>query len=364
MRANDLIEKVNLSFPGSNHIIDYRDPNAKDAFGRKFKTFITFTKDGGAMIWNYGSGNIVAWYDKEDPSNSLTTILGANVDTAFQRDYGNIRFTKTGVLLPQSRRTGVWAGDRNVFSLDNKPFVERLLDLGIITPRTPIFVGNWAKDDSDAVLLGSAASIMNAPSIPNTITLYHGTSNARAKEILENGLAPLEGDARIWTKNTNAPDHRAESVYLTASLGQAEYYANKAVKIDRKRLSFRFRTDQEYKITRLIHDLNAKKYWNSISKNPDIAEEDNIRKKIETVKKSNEVLKKMANTVDKVAPVILAITLTRADYKRLMADDDYLAKMRHTGGDTSPTNWRGSLSDFGQVAYRGTIPPDRIKIIK
>jgi hypothetical protein len=30
--------------------------------------------------------------------------------------------------------------------------------------------------------------------------------------------------------------------------------------------------------------------------------------------------------------------------------------------DADPTDWQQSLSVFGQIAYRGSIPPNRIKV--
>jgi hypothetical protein len=42
-----------------------------------------------------------------------------------------------------------------------------------------------------------------------------------------------------------------------------------------------------------------------------------------------------------------------------MADDDYLQQK----SDADPENWQDSLSHFGQIAFKGTIPSERIKII-
>ena len=61
----------------------------------------------------------------------------------------------------------------------------------------------------------------------------------------------------------------------------------------------------------------------------------------------------------KFEPVILEITLFKSEYDKLMADDDFLRKYPVA----SPSDWLRSLSDFGQVAFRGTIPPSRIKVI-
>src|SRR6185369_9899160 len=51
--------------------------------------------------------------------------------------------------------------------------------------------------------------------------------------------------------------------------------------------------------------------------------------------------------------------ITKDDYHKLRADDDYLQKM---GGKADPNNWRESLSYFGQVAFVGSIPPSQISL--
>jgi hypothetical protein len=61
----------------------------------------------------------------------------------------------------------------------------------------------------------------------------------------------------------------------------------------------------------------------------------------------------------KIEPVILQITIYRSDFDKLVADDDYLKRNL----TAKPEDWHESLSDFGQVAYRGIIPPSKIKVI-
>jgi hypothetical protein len=332
-----LSEKVYTDFPGSNHIIDLRLEK-----GDLRQTHITLTKDGGALIWNYGgheAKNKIDWHYPDGSQEGVIDMAQRMCDTTIQDEVLGIRFTLKGVLIDKSREGGQWSGDRNRFSLDTRKVVERLLELRIVTPRTPIYLGNWARNEEDGELVGSVAQIMNAPNIPNQITLYHGTSNARAIQIMEHGLTPLDTEARVWNKDhsEHMPEHRADAVYMTASLDQAEYYASKAVKVDRKRMTWDFRSKMEWKASK--------------AKTPE---------QISKLRSAVALLHKMSDSVGKVEPVVLSITLTRADYKYLMADDDFLRKMKAAGREISPTDWRESLSDFGQVAYRGTIPPSRI----
>jgi hypothetical protein len=356
MRLHDIFERVVLDHPGSNRVIDLRSEKRKNS-----DTHITLTKDHSALIWNYADGNKIPWspyFTKDKTDNSITGYVSKVCDTSIQPDYMDIRFTTNGILIGRSRVTGNWGGDRNKYSMDIKPVVSRLLDLKIILPRTPVYLGNWARKDSDAEMVGTAAQIMNAPKVPNKIVLYHGTSNVRAKIILEQGIKPLDKDSRAWREKGEVPDHRNDSIYLTASLAQAEYYATKTSNIDRKRLTIRFRKDQEYKIRDMHNTIATQKLY----KNFTGAEE--TQSKIEQLQKSLDLLNQMNRLVDKVHAVILEVTLTREDYKKLLADDDYISSQKiRKGIDVSPTDWRESLSHFGQVAFRGTISPDKIKLL-
>lgn len=354
----DLHERVNVSFPGSNRVVDFRDPAAKLS---PSNTHIVLTKDGGALIYNYANGNKIEWNYKDGNGEGIYKIAARAMDTDLQTDISGIRLTNNGgILISIHRDNGTWTGNRNRFSTDLRPVAERLLDLGIATPRTPIYVGNWARRDEEGELIGSVAQIVKAPSMPNRIMLYHGTTNARYIEIMKTGLVALDTDARVWNgdKKDRMPEHRADSVYLTASMNQAEYYAGKAVKVDRKRLSWNYRWNMEEKINKLHRTaVMQRDYRNE-------AGLEETRAKIEKMKAAKELLHRMSDTIAKVEPVILGVELTRADYKYLMADDDYINKWKGRGRDVDPTDWRDSLSDFGQVAYRGRIDPSRIKRLK
>jgi hypothetical protein len=336
MLISSLFERVNIN--ASNRVIDLRDTNAPVNLSN---THITLTRDGGALIWNYARGNKIDWHYPNPADGEGLSIIGRReCDNSIQDDWMSMRFTKNGVMLNISRGN---FGKRNIFSLDNRKIVERLLDLRIVTLRTPIFIGNWAKRDEDGEFIGSVAKIINATDIPNRIILYHGTSNARAAEILRNGLSPVDVEMRTQ-KEALVADHRVYSVYLTASLQQAKYYARKAVDIDRIRFSYNYRS-------RLHGKYLEWKY--------DISHDALTREK--KIKKAQEVFnfyEKLSNSIDKVLPTILKIELSRRDYKNFLADDDFIK----SNPNASPNDWRESLSNFGQVAFRGNIPPEKITL--
>jgi hypothetical protein len=346
-------EKVNIQ---SNKITDLRDASVKKPLE---DIHIVLTQDGGAMIYYYYDGNIMPWSSKDDEigSDNIYKTISRALDKTIQDDITSIRLSHNGgIVIEKTRGIGSWSGDRNRYSIDIKPVVERLLNLNIISPRTPVYIGNWAHRDEAGELLGSAARVMNTAPTPNKLILYHGTSNARLTEIMQNGLRPLSKETRVWSRDvTNGvPDHRQDSIYLTASMAQAEYYAKKATNVDRKRLSFRHRWDMKGKISKLQWQLESRKSYASDT------EISKIQEQIDKLNTALELLDRMNRAVDKAEPVILKIELTRKDYKYLMADDDYIHKQNNIGQTVELTDWRNSLSDFGQVAYRGVITPDRI----
>lgn len=344
-KVRPILEKVNLR---ASKVIDLRDPKVKKPLENMH---LVLTRDGGVMIYYYSDGNKIRWHS-EKSENIYDTISNA-MDKTLQDDINGIRFSRNGgILIDKSRSNRMWSGDKNQYSIDIKPVVERLLDTGLISLRTPIYIGNWARRDDDGELIGTASRVIKAAHIPNKLVLYHGTSNARLSEIMKNGIAPLGKEARVWNRDTakDMPDHRHDSIYLTASMGQAEYYAKKATNVDRKRLSFRYRLDAKDKISQLERQKSS-------ASDTEIA---TIQEKIDQLNTALVLLDRMNRAVDKAEPVVLKIELNRRDYKYLMADDDYINKQKSAGQTVDPTDWRNSLSDFGQVAYRGTIPPDRI----
>ncbi len=347
-------------------MIDLRDKKLPNN-----QVHITLTKDHGALIWNYGSHNKLPWWDQYDPTHSICGMGRKECDTSVQKDWMSIRFTPKGILINMSREGPTWNGDVNRYSLDVKPTVERLLDLKIVTPRTPIYVGNWARRQEEGELIGSVAKILGAAPTPNKLILYHGTSNVRAKIILAEGLQPLDIAERVWKGSKTAPAHRAQSVYLTASMAQAEYYSRKATNVDRKRTTYEYERNLRSKIVRELEWIGI--YQRGLENSPDpnsystkqrIKDLAIAQANLAKLKRAQDLVKKMrsANT-DKITPVVLEITITRADYKKLRADDDFLAKMNAKGIPTDPMDWRESLSDFGQVAFTSSIGPEHIKVL-
>jgi hypothetical protein len=135
---------------------------------------------------------------------------------------------------------------------------------------------------------------------------------------MKTGLSSMPYDLRVWNgrkETAKRPVHREESVYLTATLPMAQYYATKAANKDRL-----------WK--------NQSRLYKSMDRN-------------------------MFNHFSgKVEPVILAIRLRPRQYQNLMADDDFLLR----NPDANPNDWMTSLSQFGQIAFKGTIPPQQIKV--
>ncbi|PZR59548.1 MAG: hypothetical protein DI537_53235, partial [Stutzerimonas stutzeri] len=151
MLLDQLFERVNTRFPGSNRVVDLRNPAIKSD---NTETHITLTKDGGALLWAYPNGikgevNRLKWRDEDEGGKGLLSTVRDACDKELQPDEMGIRYTPKGVQISLWRDNGTWTGNRNRFSLDMRPVVERLLDLGIVTPRTPIFLGNWARREED-----------------------------------------------------------------------------------------------------------------------------------------------------------------------------------------------------------------------
>lgn len=286
---------------GSNmsHVEDLRDPShKKDINGRQPSQLLVLTKGEGAIIYNWADGNrIENWQE-------LYKHVNDQMDTSVQADMTQICLYRNGFIIASSLGDGKWSGRRNEHTQDTYPILKALKERGLAENSTPIWFGNWASRTGESA--GSLGKLLAAHAKPLTrLTLYHGTSSYRAEEIMKTGLNPVGKDERIWTRtHKETPQHRAEAIYLTAAMSQAEYYAGKAVNVDKRR--------------------------------------------------------KNLDSQGQCVPVILTCTLGTKDMTKLVADDDHL--MMNDGATLE--DWRDSLGRMGQVAYKGSLAPQRIRILK
>lgn len=300
MRWNEiaLSEKLNLG-PNMSHVEDLRDPSyTKDYNGQTPPALLVMTKGEGAVIYNWANGNTIENWQE------LHAKVENGMDRSVQSDITQICLYRNGYIINSRLGTGKWTGHRTKHTDDIVPMLKALKERGLADNSTPIWFGNWANRQGTSA--GSLGKILDFHAKPMTrLTLYHGTSSYRAEEIMKSGLRPLDRDERIWKKvHKETPAHRAESIYLTASLEQAEYYANQSSGVDKRRKNL---------------DSNGK-----------------------------------------CTPVILTVTLGINDMAKLVADDDHM--MSNDGA--SLADWKDSLSRMGQVAYKGSLPPSRIRVLK
>lgn len=377
------------------NVIDLRDP--KKAKGKRYlrdpkyvkpgeskfgflkppTTMVCLSKNNGIILYAWGDKNIIPWKD-------VLNRVSSERDTNFSDC--EIITLRTGFLIEKSKETGQWSGDRNEHSDDVRAIAQALVDRGVATSATPLWVGNWASGKGDAI--GTIGKLLSKSIIPPRIIVYHGTSSLRLPQIMKDGLRPLDLDQRVWNKGgleKIRPAHRDECVYVTASRDQAEYYAKKTVKIDRVRMGPNARvqawkavdgaksiiTQNEGRLKWIAgmspedkerQYAHANKYSYGRATHPD-HEVPILTKQIENAK---EIIEKYQWLLDQnidqkgpVRPVLLTITLTKSDLKKLMADDDFLRQ----NPEASPEDWEASLKNFSQIAYKGIIPPNRIKII-
>jgi hypothetical protein len=377
MRFYEIISEDSLPVDGGA-VIDLRLPTKPKGYdGKVRRTHVCFLKGGRAALYYYADGNRMDWRE-------LMDFLAKNKDSTIQQDVLGIVKHGTGWLIGRDRSDDKsWSGDRNRYSGDNAVIAKALLDSGLATERTPIWLGNWAANEGEHI--GTVGKIV-AGAAPTRLTLYHGTSSIRLGIILKEGLKPLSLENRVWNKGgleKERPAHRDDCVYLTASKPQAEYYANQAVKIDRKRLG----PDAQYKARNAT--LDAKRQIQSLQgqiesyanmtdsalrwhmerershrQDPEAYRAAAIDFAKKRISELEAVISKnaYAASIDhegKVEPVVLQVTLGTKDIAKLMADDDYLRQ--HP--EAKPEDGLQSLSYFGQVAYRGVIPPNRIRVV-
>ena len=319
------------------------------------KTFVVLTKDRGVIVF---------WYDNySNLLRSLREVFAAvdqNMDKSLQEGWDSIMAYKNGYLLKRSREFGTWSGNVNKYSQDLQKTAQALLDRGIATASTPIWIGNWAAGKGEYI--GSVGKIIAKTELPEKLVLYHGTSSCRLQTILRDGLKPIDLEYRVWNKGgleKQRTEHRETSVYLTASRPPAEYYAKKATNTDRARYNVNYRRGQRFQRDRLLSIIQHIEW--------ELANKDKYEKRIigwneQDLADAKEKLEKIQQQpvfYGKFEPVILQITISKSQYKNLRADDDYLRQ--HT--QATPADWLDSLSYFGQVAFQGTVPPNKIKVV-
>lgn len=317
-----LCEAFPKQMPKDKRYIDMRDPDHKSEWFIRAHVFLT--ADHRAVIFNYGKqGNKIEWVD-------LLQNYLSNPAPYQPGKFGIVPY-RNGYIIDQTRDNATkWSAHINRYSLDLKEIVQGLIDLGLATGSTPFWIGNWAKAKPDRSM-GSGNRILAQKENPGRLTLYHGTSNWRWQFIQEHGLSPIDSNDRVWNKEKDHSGHRDTSVYLTASLSQAEYYATKATNVDKRRLN----------------NTIQMKAFQQVHYNPD----------------APEMTKRIAQWYhegQKFKPVILQVSIPKSQYINLKADDDFLRTL--AGREASSTDWEESLRHFGQVAFEGDIPPNRIKL--
>lgn len=306
--------------PKDKRYIDLREPGFKSDFSIRAHVFLT--ADNRAVVFNYGhDGNTVPWTD-------VLNVYLTNPASFQPGQFGIVPY-RNGFIIDEARdNTTRWSANINRYSHDLKEIVNGLVAVGLAGGSTPIWIGNWAQAKPKRSM-GSVNRILAQKDDPSRLTLYHGTSNWRWEFIKEHGLTPIDLEGRMWKKEKNLSGHRDSAVYMTASLSQAEYYANKAARIDIKNIN-------------RVTGLNA--YRNMHSPN------------------AEDVTKRLGQWYHegrKIEPVILQVSVPKSQYVNLRADDDFLQTA--AGANSSPLDWETSLRVFGQVAFEGSIPASRIK---
>lgn len=314
-------------------------PNPK---GRKIdiaRTHIVLAKNNKLIVFCYGSRNVVPWRE-------LLNILYTEIDKEIQSNIFGIVEYQNGYIINQERgELKQWSGHLNRYSLDIRKTLQGMVDRGI-SPTTPIWIGNWAGQVASEKL-GTIKQILQKKDIPDKLVLYHGTSSFRLSLIKNEGLQPVSKEERVWNKGSlQEITYRDDSVYLTASFDQAEYYAKKATNIDRARYG-------SWKNKSIAYN-KIRDFENMISKDKEKLSPEQLK----DIEGKIQKLKNMMAFDEKFTPVILQVAITKSNYNKLKPDDDYLRVY-----PDAPKDWENSLSQFGQVAYQGTIPFSNIKIL-
>ena len=284
----------------------------------------------GAMVGiNTATNKIVLynWGTKSDDGQELNTRPWKEVLDLAGSNYGNWLSPTGNILLEPSTDSTKWSGQRSGFSPSVRHDVTALLDAGVITLEARVYLGNWARKDGRFV--GTASDVVNTPDTATrqSVVLYHGTDTLRLPEIQRVGIKPVDENQRAWKRERHVSPHRHTAIYLTASEHQAQYYATKAVNVDKHAVGM-------YK-----NSPSWAQYYSG------------------QFTEWQLMLQKWARERRKIEPVTLKVTIPSAAFGNLRADDDFLARNK----EKQPADWESSLHDFGQVAYLGTIPPEWIQ---
>jgi len=232
---------------------------------------------------------------------------------------GSIRsmavLTKRGnIILPEYTSDSAWSGKNTKYSDVIYTQLRDYYDSGLIKDSGKVYIGNWAS--KKGIYIGLVKNLLKTDTskLPSYLIMYHGTSSDRYDTIQNEGLKGVPRNLRAWKNDLlKKVPYRDEAVYITADLGQAEYYAKKATKVARR------------------------------------------------------------NGVKNANPIVFQIKIPRSAYGNLMPDDDFL--QTKFGGKYKPSqdvdqlkfnffepNWIDSLKNFAQVAYVGNIPPEWISV--
>ena len=360
------------------------------------QTFIVFQTDDSAYLFYYTNEEGANLIDgKSARLSEIFPLIEANMDKTIHRNVLTLAVVPQGLILDSSRDDTNWSGATTKFSPEPYLVSKALVGIGM-PPQTRLYSGNWARQDGQ--LLGQIGKLAEASPEKvqdRPLVLFHGTSNYRAAIILRDGLKPLPLENRVWNKGGTTkkrPAHRDDSVYLSADRAQAEYYAGKAVKVDRVRFGRaaqyslnQYKTNvhrQLDSIDRVLSDPRAllrsyvdAMYWGDTYQEKDrkMAEvqpdqiaayrQDMLNRRAKIQAEYDQRTKHPSVDVDKMAPVLLQITIPKRYLKNMMADDDWLSKRRNANNPGQQSDWRSSIGEFGQVAFRGSIPPSWIKVL-
>lgn len=187
-----------------------------------------------------------------------------------------------------------WGRSRSRYTRGLVPMLTRVHDAGLIDRgRTPIWLGNWASGEGYEPL-GTLNEIADDLMQAKTLVLWHGTTSLNAAEIMRRGFS-------LETVSLNKSKKKA--VYFSASAFRAGYFAQEAVKRQRRLL----RKEEPAKWTKA----------------------------------------KLAS----IQPRLIRCLFDREKVSpHLLPDEDWLALARHEG--IEPGDGWASLMEFGQVAMR------------
>ncbi len=360
MRFSEIIsEKFIIK---SSKVIDRRS-NEMNWNGEPREQMIVLTKDGGAILYSWGqvsASETMAWA-------SFITEIRQEMDTSLQKDVTEISLRRDGnILISENADDFSFGGIRSQYNKDVSNICRAILDRGLATPETKVYIGNWARDASEAELLGTIKQLCNLKELPNQIVLYHGTSSYRLEWIMEHGLTSVNKELRIWTGNRKDPiknrDGNDNAIFLTPSKNRADYYANQAVKQDNRKYSPKKLQDLK---AALANQIAVKAYFEKqLGSLTNETEKANLQKHIANVEKNINELTAHVNTnfEGNIEPVILKVVVKKSQYKYFAPDDDF-KKVQPKGTTFQSQDWIRSLKEHGQVAFLGTIPPSEITVV-